>query len=55
MLEKEEGTEDRQFVKASMDKIRRGENRKRLSTVFVVGVCCSFLLVVHCLLFGVAA
>ena len=41
MLEHVRGSEDAQMLKTTMEKIRRGENRRRLSYVTVVGVTCA--------------
>ncbi len=38
MLKSEPGGEDQQYVRRAIDKFRRGENRKRLAVVHVVGV-----------------
>ena len=38
MLAAELGSDDRQAIRASIDKYRKGENRRKLSLVHVVGV-----------------
>ena len=41
MLDHVKGSEDAQMLKTTIEKIRRGENRMRLSHVSVVGVTCA--------------
>jgi hypothetical protein len=38
MLKEEKASEDQQYLRRAIDKLRRGENRKRLAIVPVVGV-----------------